>query len=291
MRKVFEMSGGRLARSWRVLATAVVLCLCSAGLRGVGGGLVPPRAIWKATVGDFSIQWSKSDILVSRAAATVLSFKAIAYADWEKISQPAADQPMQSERSYRILSAVGPFLSLEQQDDCDCGGAHPSSSKRFRAFDLSKSSPGHASPAKLTDIFPEQDILGALRNDKLVAEALKVGEGPAPASLAELVGALQFKSVQVKECSYYFGPDLLSNFAFYSVEGNNVAVRISLSQAAEVCRGQMTQLGILLPIPESMKAAIAAAVAAKSGLVMQHAAREFEGQQTTFTFATKSYGK
>ena len=87
------------------------------------------------------------------------------------------------------------------------------------------------------------------------------------------------------------GPICLSNFAFYSVQGNNVAVRISLSHAGEVCRGQMTQLGILLPIPESMKAAVAAASAGKSGLLMQRAAREFEGQQTTFTFATKSYGK
>jgi hypothetical protein len=148
---------------------------------------------------------------------------------------------------------------VEQEDDCDCGGAYPSSSKRFRAIDSSKSAPDRAASASLTDIFPEDSILPALRGDKLVADALKNREGPPPASLADLVAAIQFKSVQVKDCSYSFGADLLSDFAFYAVEGNNVAVRISLSHAAEVCRGQMTQLGILLPIPESLKTALEAA--------------------------------
>jgi len=71
----------------------------------------------------------------------------------------------------------------------------------------------------------------------------------------------------------------------------NVAVRISLSHAAEVCRGQMTQIGILLPIPESLKAALEAARSGKSGILLQQANREFASARTSITFATKSYGK
>jgi hypothetical protein len=281
----------RLARCRSTFAIAVALCCGYSVSDSAATRSTAAHDIWKATVEDFSIQWSQKDIAVTRAGAPVLSFKAIAQSDWDKISQQASDQPMQSERGYRILSVVGPFLSVEQEDDCDCGGAHPSSSKRFRAFDLGKSSPDHPALASLTDIFPEESILAALRSDKLVAGALKDVEGPAPASLPELVAAIRFKPVQVKECSYYFGADLLSDFAFYSTEGNNVAVRISLSHAAEVCRGQMTQLGILLPIPESLKAKIEAARAGKSGLLLQQAARDFGSEHSTFTFATKSYGK
>ncbi|HEY4765500.1 MAG TPA: hypothetical protein VIH75_17630 [Candidatus Sulfotelmatobacter sp.] len=284
------MAEWSLARYRYAFALAAVLLLCG-GSGSAQAASSEAHEIWKSSSDGFSIEWTKKDIVVTRANAPVLSFEAIAESDWNKISQPAADQPMQSARSYRILSAVGHFLSVEQEDDCDCGGAHPSSSKRFRAIDLSKSAPDRAASTSMTDIFPEGSILSALRGDKLVADALKNLEGPQPASLAELVAVIQFKSVQVKDCSYYFGADLLSDFAFYAVEGNKVAVRISLSHAAEVCRGQMTQLGILLPIPESLKTALEAARSGKSGILLQQANREFASAQTSITFATKGYGK
>jgi hypothetical protein len=180
---------------------------------------------------------------------------------------------------------------VEEQADCDCGGAHPSSSKRFRAYDLRKSTHEHPAFASLTDIFPEEAVFAALRGDKLVASALKDAEGPAPASLTELLQVIQVKTVPVGECSYYFGADLLTDFAFYSVDNNEVSIRISLSHAAEVCRGQMTQIGIRLPIPAAIKAEIDAASSGKSGFLMKQSKQVSSGAATGFTFSTANYGK
>jgi hypothetical protein len=143
----------------------------------------------------------------------------------------------------------------------------------------------------LIDIFPEAAVFAALRGDKLVAIALQAAEGPPPASLSGLLKAIQFKQVQVGECSYYFSPDLLTDFAFYSAEVNDVSVRMSLSHAAEVCRGQMTQIGIHLPIPPSIKAGFDAAKDGKSGFLMERAKRVRKGAETAFTFSTSNYGK
>jgi hypothetical protein len=253
-----------------------------------------PRKMGKTTFGDYSIEQSPKDMLVARLdkpGEPILSFRAMAESDWAMLTKDAPDKPMQSERSYRILSAVGPFLSVEEQDDCDCGGAHPTASRHFRAFDLRKSSRDHPAFTSLTDIFPEEAVFAALRGDKLVASALKDVEDPPPASLPELLKAIQVKPVQVGECSYNFRPDLLTDFAFYSIEADDVSVRISLSHAAEVCRGQMTQIGIRLPIPVSLKSGFDAAREGKSGLLMVRAKRGAEGTSMTFTFSTKDYRK
>jgi hypothetical protein len=50
----------------------------------------------------------------------------------------------------------------------------------------------------------------------------------------------------------------------------------------------MTQIGIRLPIPESLKAALEAARSGKSGILLQQANREFASAQTSIPFATKS---
>ena len=114
---------------------------------------------------------------------------------------------------------------------------------------------------------------------------------PPPASLSELLQAIQSKPVRVGECSYYFSPDAMTNFAFYSAEATDVSVRISLSHASEVCRGQMTQIGIHLPIPASLQTEFDAAKEGKSGFLMAGARRVAAAAETSFTFATKNYGK
>lgn len=278
-------------RLWRWgFAAAILLgCYCTAQ---TSSGQATSVAASRISSGEFAIRRSSQDLSVSRQGedALVLSFKAMAQAEWEKIQQDASGQPMQAERTYHVLSAVGPVLSVEQQFDCDCGGAHPSSTKLFRAYDLSKSSVEHPVIAKLTDIFPQDALLSALRSDPLVAGALK-DAGPPPSSLSELLSAIQFKQVQVKECSYSFGADLLTDFAFYSADADYVSVRISLSHAAEVCRGQMTQIGIRLPIPASLKPDVDSAREGKSGFFMQQERKFSVSQPVHFIFTTKNYGK
>ena len=80
-------------------------------------------------------------------------------------------------------------------------------------------------------------------------------------------------------CSFHWRIGITRN---YSVQPDRCATPSSSTHAAEVCRGQMTQLGSLLPIPESLKTALEAARSGKSGIPLQQANREF---------ATTGYGK
>ena len=92
----------------------------------------------------------------------MLSFRAIAQAEWGKIVKAGRGAPLAFEKSYRLLSFFGPYLSVEEETDCECGGAHPTSVKRFKAVALPSSKPDQAAPAKLSRLFPEQEVLGAL---------------------------------------------------------------------------------------------------------------------------------
>ena len=118
----------------------------------------------------------------------------------------------------------------------------------------------------MTDILPAPEVFSRVASDRMVKAALQNSADPAPKSLTGLLKALQFQSVQSGECSYRFEPDLLHNFAFYNLRAQGVVVRFGLS-AAEVCRGQMTEVGIVVPVPESLKSAVDLAKNRKAGLL------------------------
>ncbi|HXP85872.1 MAG TPA: hypothetical protein VN841_14205 [Bryobacteraceae bacterium] len=253
-----------------------------------GSTAAAQQTFWSGASGGFFIEWTSSDLRVSRglaAGATVLSLEAAARTEWKKIAIDSPGQPMQSQTTYRLLSVAGPLLSVEETFYCDCGGAHPSEVKRFRAIDLRQSKPDQAAPLALTSVFPAGDIFAALAADKVVAAALK-DDARKPRSLDELIKALKFQPVPVGDCSFFFGDDLLSSFALYDVQRERAAVRISLSHQAEVCRGQMTQLGILLPIPEAINAGLEAAKGRRAGFLMADDAKVASGARTVFSFST-----
>jgi hypothetical protein len=68
---------------------------------------------------------------------------------------------------------------------------------------------------------------------------------------------------------YVFPANLLENFAFHHVENGRVAVRFLLPHGAEIYRFRNTQIGILLPIPDRLKAAFAQASGPKNGTLMK----------------------
>src|SRR5262249_49952437 len=156
------------------------------------------------------------------------------------------------------------------------------------AIDLGKTKDNSPSTLSLTDIFPEPQVFTALKADGLVRTALAAKGVPVPSSLPDLLKALEFEAVQVGECSYTFGDDLLGSFAFYSVKDHNVAVRISLSHSAEVCRGQITQIGLQLPVPESLKIQLNQARQRRAGFLMEDAERISHGATTVYKLSQRA---
>jgi hypothetical protein len=299
-RRAIEMKITKRAVSFIArLATSLagILMLASAGLNTSAQQAAPPRAtlpIWSGTSAGYTIQWTASDLVARSASGTAVIFSArqMARQDFANIEKDS-DGHCDYERSFTLLSVVGPLMSYEDDYFLSCERtAHPDGQSRFIAINLSKpagsrrtaETPLPGNVAKLTDYFPENEILKGLLADAVIQKALA---GKRPRTLGELLKLIgdEFPTVAEDEkLCFTLEPDLLTRFAFHHVEGDFVAVRLGLSGAG-VCRDNLTQIGLLLPIPASLKAALAKAEAGGEGFLLSR--KIGAGRQTKFTAETK----
>lgn len=273
-----------------VLLIVVIIGLGNGWAQTQTGSSTADAIIWSGESAGFRLHWSTSDLIVTKAVAQSPEFLAtrqIAVAAWKQYMVDKAPVPYQFERTDTLLSVVGPLISLRTSEYCDCGGAHPTMITTFQAIDLQQSANGSVKVAALSDLFPEADILNALMSDGMVQKALGSQTGRAPPSLAKLLNALADKSVDVRDCSYAFSKELLSQFAIHHLEANQVAIRLALPHSVETCRGKFIQLGILLPIPASLRQHLRAAQARQQGFLMQDVRRIAGSRQTTVTFQSE----
>jgi hypothetical protein len=259
----------------------------------VGVGPIPAQTpasgqiFWKGSSGPYNIEWSTANLRATRSDTGAVVFDAGTEAKqaWKNLAKDDSDASFQFEQSYRLLSLVGPYLSFQEFVSCDCGGAHPSESSRFRTVDLSRG----GADVELNEVFADSQVLRALLDDRIVKGALgKTSSASAkaePKSVKQLLDELDGKTFKLKECSYGFYKDtLLSSFAFYDFKGTDASVRISLPHAVETCRGQMTQLGLALSASESLRPALAGAKLNHGGLLMIDAPHDGDTQVTSFSF-------
>jgi hypothetical protein len=255
--------------------------------------------IWTGRSGGFTIQWSAKDIIARRAGAVIFSAKSLAQSGFKEFRDINTDSTTGQadkcvyQRNFTLLSVVGSIISFRDNYYSSCEGeAHPAGETRYTAIDLAKpgavsykdemefdlSDPGKA--VKLTDIFDETDIFNALRADSLVREAY--ADSPeGPRSLSELVESFG-GSVSEKHC-YSVDRDLFTRFAFHHLENGKVAVRLGFSGAGP-CREYLTEIGILLPIPPSLKTALAQADAGTEGFLMKDLKKISNGRTTKLSF-------
>ena len=170
------------------------------------------------------------------------------------------------------LSKVGPLLSLQKDVDMMCpGAAHPSNDHDFKTIDVR-----NQKELEITDIFKPEDVYKALMNDQLVKTALNSADSH-PKNYYELKAALSHDDgipVLDSKAPYRLDRKLFSEFAFHHLDGGNVAVRLKTEQVGGADRNLITQIGILLPIPESMKGTFASADKGQAGqFLMKDSAR------------------
>jgi hypothetical protein len=257
------------------------------------------KAIWSGQSGGFTIRWTTADLVARPTrspARTVFSAKALAEHQWKSIEKDGVEEYYEYNRTFELLSVVGSIVSYSDTEYCACGGAHPTAYVQFKAIDLAKPArvgdkeSGRA--VKLNDLFPESDILKALLADSMIRKALEASQKPEPKTLAKLIEAIAYQMFESEDCSYSASEDMLARFAFHHVEGDQVAVRLSISHGAEVCRGQMLQVGILLPIPASLKNSLTLAANGKAGFLMKDQKRIALDRTTSFNFTpSKKSGK
>jgi hypothetical protein len=177
-------------------------------------------------------------------------------------------------------------VSLEEATYCDCGGAHPISWTRFVSYDVARGTVAAPRLAAATEVVPEAALLRALTADRLIRQAMDSAEVRTFASVRALAEGLKTQEIRParEECTFHVGEDFANEFAFHHLEGGRVAIRFSLSHWVEVCRGMMTQVGVLVePLPR-WRAALTAASARRTGYLMKDVAAIAGGRRTVFNY-------
>jgi hypothetical protein len=239
------------------------------------------KIIWTGRSGGYSWRWTTQDITArSKPNTEPPRFSAIAPLKKE-IGEGVVRGDYEDRQEYRerltVLSVVGSIVSYERASYDDLGGAHPHLYTRYIAADVSR----EKGPVKLTDLFPDKDVLKAFLADPLVRKALeRLKAEKDPKTTEELVRQLSREESTPDDSVYQFGPDLLNRFAFHHLEGDRVAVRIGLSHKSELSRGTLTQVGLLLPVSSRMKGRLARAASGDEGFLMDEAKKRFGDQCT-----------
>jgi hypothetical protein len=193
--------------------------------------------------------------------------------DSERRATQQSGNLCQADLNFQQLSLVGSIMSFRKDVDQSCQReAHPSQLSEFNTIELTN---GNA--AQLTDYFRAEDIYEALMADRVVQKALG-SVNAKPGNLNQLLHTLSRGGIQYieepsdtsKALCFSMNDDLLFHFAFDHLEGDKVAVRIGLPGTG-VCRANLTQVGILLPVPAELKEAFKVADKGSGGFLMKDA--------------------
>ena len=196
----------------------------------------------RITSGAYSVQPAPNDVAAFRDQTQLLSFRTLL---------KPANPECSSEETLEVVSLAGPYLGIRQDSYSHCKeAAHPSTERKLATFDLSNS----GRPIAITDLFPEAEVVRALSQDPVLTPYIE----KKPATLKALLAALPEEGVIAGDtpCTFEVLP---GGFAMHHMEAGQVAVRVSLIPVPGACRGLHPELGILLPVPASLKAPLVAA--------------------------------
>jgi hypothetical protein len=262
------------------------------------------QTIWMGRSGGYALRWSTAEISARSAKTSTdvrFSSKAITQKEFDEFKAVMTDPQAPSEthctyeRTFTLLSVVGSLVSVRDNYYASCAlEAHPAGETRLLAFDLARpgavaykeemntdlANPGKV--VKLTDFFPEADIVQALLADPFVRKNMLNPETKSPPKdLKEFLDSLAINTSE-KVC-LSIADDWLTRFAFHHVENGKVAVRLGFSGLGP-CRENLTELGLLLPIPPTLKTSLALAADAKEGFLMTDLKRIAGGKVTKMVF-------
>jgi hypothetical protein len=190
----------------------------------------------------------------------------------------------QQTREFRLLSLVGSIMSYADTTSKNSQDQHLSSETDYIAINLRKG----GMLAKLTDIFLPEDLYKALMGDKVIQKALEK-TGAQPADLAQLQDAFA-SGVSVSTADpqkgeplcFTIGEDFLNRFAFHHIDSDKVWVRIGLTGNAD-CSSELTEIGITLPLPQSLQDELASADQGAEGILMKDTDRRARVIHTVFS--------
>ncbi|WP_224367804.1 DUF4163 domain-containing protein [Hyalangium versicolor] len=230
----------------------------------------PARPLtWKVTGTDVTFEMSATDLRALRGGKEVFglqSREADFLSPFESEDKDTDMSGWEAFLSFDVLSVVGPWVSYEESNSGYTGGAHPYAGILYVTMDVTKDQGAFS----LLDVFPEKDVLKALKADGFIRKHIQDEEAFKKASTVEMM----LQSLEPGEDCVGFSHGLGAvkrSVAFHHIEGNKVAVRIAFSYDTEVCRGNKFVVGVLLPIPASLRPALDRAARREEGFLMKDA--------------------
>lgn len=225
---------------------------------------------WKVTGADVTFEMSSKDLRALRDGKEVFGLQSrkrdFLASVTEDVDSTRDTSDWEATQSFNVLSVVGPWVSYEDSSSGYTGGAHPYANRIYVTEDVTKGKDAFS----LLDVFPEKEVLKALKADGYVR---KYKGDPKAFEGAKTVEALLASLQAGEDCvGFEYGLDNVKrSVAFHHLEGDKVAVRIAFGYAAEMCRGNMYVVGLLLPIPESLRPALERANTRQEGFLMKDA--------------------
>lgn len=193
---------------------------------------------------DYRIEYNNGSIIAKTSKGGVLS-------TLYKPKKP--EEGCEEEERAFVLSLIDGFATVEISGGGYCeGAAHPFGFQNWATVYVVKPFKKDAqienfwtyNKVSITHFFPEEQVLKALLQDSVIKKYLP--ENAKPKTILALSEMLD------GDCEISFR-DLEYHFAFHHIKGDQIAVRFGLPYGCEVARGNFTQLGIYLPIPEKWK--------------------------------------
>ena len=273
-------------------------------------GKTAAKVVWTGKSGGFEIRWTTADIQawpLTQPDRLVFSAARLAHRGFQTFISPpnldGSEEHITYEREFTLLSVVGSIISLRDELYYYVKpSAHPGVEIRFTAIDLAK--PGVVPDpwaieegfnlkklgkvAKLTDYFPESEVLQTLLNNAIIKEALG---GESPSSLVKLFSLFKEQSMEIKGVPCVFPRDFLTRFAFHHLQGDRVAVRLGLPSVGGAYRSFHADLDLLLPIPPALKNPLAQAASGQEGFLLADRKKIAGEDVTRISFSFEGTGK
>lgn len=271
---------------------------------------VSAQTYWKGTSGGFQVEWTKGDLRAVDTAGgqTVFSAKDVARANFESIKKKLPPGSVYEE-DYELLSLVGSILSLEYHARISNGAksSQKQSSKaarthgvtRYVAIDLQNPVGSVArlsetydesttpSTVKLSDLFSEKDLLAAFTNDTVIQSTIDTEK---TSTVSDLVKALDGKSLPPPDMCGKFDTSLLNEFGVHHLRGSKAAIRLGIS-GAEPKSEILSELGLVVAIPEQSLSKFTLAAEGKEGILMSALKKKVVKGRTHFEFKVGATSK
>ncbi len=260
---------------------------------------------WSQTIGRNFFVWDGKDLFVkSETSSKKLGVFSRIAENYCLASRKGAEKNCFCGNSMGPIAIVGSIVAVDHESDFSCQGSYLS--WRFASFDLEKlgdlnyslpeelnsSEPVRSPKGKLVsleELFSDEDIFSAFMANEPISEMIAeaINERKLEAKPKDLIGLTKFltrENTIFLDGFFQLEKDYLTRFVFHHIEGEKVAVWISLTPNSHVGQANHEHLEIFLPIPEKFRNPLLLAEAGKEGFLMKDAAKFVGTSHTEFDF-------